>query len=642
MSKIVLANEISLPLFKKAVVGDERVSERNVVEYFRIVKSNIYIERQENLKTLELKDVIEEVKKYVVRKDDIVKTFYRDLSEVLRKSRIELALDQIMHYITTYGTDFETEMYHKNEWLNIPEVKDTFEKIVVVPSITQSEFNKELVNLLESNIALSEDLIEKIILYIDAEKININLKNVRNKEFLRAYKYKRGIIEDIDDIITFIHKESLGNFLSIKTKTLFNEDGYMWLTIPDSVINHIRNLTKDQLVEYAKSFNRNKSVWMTLKREIEDRKCRRNINKISKLSKIHHQPVKLPDYMRIADLSIVEFDNVVRNLEFGYLVKIARYLKMRINAESDEFPLIIRVRNGKSYVKNVKVGVKSDLQRKFDFVKVEISRRVVNYFVKNNVKIKESDKFALAIPVNEKQFVGEFPVGSSLTTPDRNLVFGISWRGRADFDLSAVNDNRKVGWNGYFNTDELFFSGDITDAPNGATELIFTKNATKEFLIKVNLFNRRDNTKGFKFFIGTTERYLPQKKKQFYQRNIEEILTPDEIVFAHYFEVDGNKNERTMGFLENNKFYFVDFLANEFVAGVSSKETMEAYKHYVKGFLTFNEILSANDISNINHIVEENAKKAQEKGEQIEVKELDFENPDKIILLNLLKENNEA
>jgi len=47
-----LASEISLNLFNKVVINNEKVSNRSIEDYFKIVDCNIYIEKQENLNLL--------------------------------------------------------------------------------------------------------------------------------------------------------------------------------------------------------------------------------------------------------------------------------------------------------------------------------------------------------------------------------------------------------------------------------------------------------------------------------------------------------------------------------------------------------------------------------------------------------------
>ena len=45
------------------------------------------------------------------------KTFHKSWNKILKSSRTELLMDQIRHYVSTYGSDFQDEMYIPNEYL---------------------------------------------------------------------------------------------------------------------------------------------------------------------------------------------------------------------------------------------------------------------------------------------------------------------------------------------------------------------------------------------------------------------------------------------------------------------------------------------------------------------------------------------
>ena len=63
----------------------------------------------------------------------------------------------------------------------------------------------------------------------------------------------------------------------------------------------------------------------------------------------------------------------------------------------------------------------------------------------------------------------------------KNSVVGIYWRndwGSRDFDLSFTDVfNNKIAWNSAYYSDNksVIYSGDITNAPDGANEIIYFK-----------------------------------------------------------------------------------------------------------------------------------------------------------------------
>ena len=170
---------------------------------------------------------------------------------------------------------------------------------------------------------------------------------------------------------------------------------------------------------------------------------------------------------------------------------------MRVNAvNSDKFllkmPLFVVIRHGKKYFTETKIPQNKELLfQKYDFIKQVLKNRILKSINKNNIVFKNFDYINLAIPYSKKKFVGKYPVGSELVVDMKNLILGISWYGKnVDFDLSVISSKGKVGWNGAYCIDDknIFFSGDVTSAPHGATELIWIKHPEKiRDIFKVNV-----------------------------------------------------------------------------------------------------------------------------------------------------------
>ena len=55
---------------------------------------------------------------------DYNSTFYKNWNDVTSKSRFQLFLDQIMHYASTYGTDFTGEVYLPEGEIILPDLKN--------------------------------------------------------------------------------------------------------------------------------------------------------------------------------------------------------------------------------------------------------------------------------------------------------------------------------------------------------------------------------------------------------------------------------------------------------------------------------------------------------------------------------------
>ena len=80
------------------------------------------------------------------------------------------------------------------------------------------------------------------------------------------------------------------------------------------------------------------------------------------------------------------------------------------------------------------------------------------------------------------------------------MIFGVWWTNtnhhRIDLDLHAIALNGgTIGWDSSYRTENALFSGDITDAPKGATELVYIdKNYEDTILLTLNYYNFREDT----------------------------------------------------------------------------------------------------------------------------------------------------
>lgn len=113
-----------------------------------------------------------------------------------------------------------------------------------------------------------------------------------------------------------------------------------------------------------------------------------------------------------------------------------------------------------------------------------------------------------ALPTTEKQFIGNIPSGSYVEVGE-DMVMGVRWsnveRHRVDLDLSMANISGKLGWDGAYRGNDTQFSGDITDAPHGATEVFRIGNQAEGlWMVNLNFFNYEENCKvPFKMFVGS-------------------------------------------------------------------------------------------------------------------------------------------
>lgn len=113
--------------------------------------------------------------------NDLNKTFHKSWEKIKNTSRYDLLIEQITHYVSTYGSDFQNEIYIPAEILNIPDMKMVFK---VIKACTVEEMQEKCISLLRSGMALKEETIDDLldILHNELEYDFTGKENIRNKE----------------------------------------------------------------------------------------------------------------------------------------------------------------------------------------------------------------------------------------------------------------------------------------------------------------------------------------------------------------------------------------------------------------------------------------------------------------------------
>lgn len=451
------------------------------------------------------------------------KTFHKSWNTIFRSSRTDLLIEQIRHYISTYGSNFQEEIYIPNEILDIPDSKIVFK---VVKAFSKKEMTQKCLQLLQSGIALKEETINEV-LSILVDELSFKFtgnENIKNKEAVIKIADMYGVIpNDTLEFFRYILYRTTGESLLIKSKEVID-------AIKNSNYNPAVQLEKFGLEKLAEIFNRFKPLFLAFKP-----KCQKTINKISKLSKIHHKPlVTNPlNYVTCIVLAKEDFHWLDNATPFA-LFRAISACHTRIKGQ---YAFAYRIRNGKSFIKTNKVLGAAWVNYDFliNYCREKFSLKGKKFFLPQDVEY--------ALPTSEKMFVGNIPTGSKFM--GKSLAVGVYWEnqwGAHDIDLSGLNIGGKIGWNTDYKqgNGDLMYSGDITDAPNGAVEYLYAKNGLNEpTLVNSNVFSGRGNCeykmilgKGdqidYSFMMNPNHLFLETKCQSVQRQTILGILIPEE------------------------------------------------------------------------------------------------------------------
>lgn len=513
-------------------------------------------------------------------------TFYKTWNDVTNKSRFELFVDQVLHYMTTYGTDFNLgEGYKPNVYEGEPELT-TYK---IIKSCTFTDLYIKCIDMLSSGIALKSETVEYLTDYIvDYIKVykNINtfdIDNIKNREAIVILCDTLNILPKSGaKLFAHIVYKATGLTMIVKNR----ETRKIIRANAEKVESIFSKLNDNQLKELATVFNRYKELFIAFKSAIS----KKAINKISRYSKTYHKPMKRGFWETCLNDNVFEvLSNIESELEKATnfkLIQVMQSIRERLLLASGYYgDNMYIIRNGKIFILDNKYTIDDNYFRWEKIYELCKNQLIKNLSTKAcNIKLPKH--YELVCPTSEKNFIGDFPMGTNCIL-GKNSVVGIYWRndwGTRDFDLSFADVlGNKIAWNsGYYNDNKsVIYSGDMTNAPDGANEIIYFKDDNvPNGIVSINRYSGEAGSK-YKLFFGTdtynnVSDYIAMKNMQSYMVNPNNILLEAEIT-------QGEMTQQTIGMVFDGKFYFYSLSCgyNKILSAVQEKN-MNAGEEMVK------------------------------------------------------------
>ena len=529
-------------------------------------------------------------------------TFYQNWEDVTSKTRFELFIDQLLHYVTTYGTDFACEGngYVPNATPVGPVYISLFKDYKVIMPCTEEDVYNRCMDMLTSGIAMKQATIETIVDYV-VEYVTENdllttgefdIDDIANREALTLLCDELGIAPNKKfDLFRYIMYKTTGSTLIIKNKPTINA------IIRSNTQFDFNTLSDRQLIGLASIFYRFKPLFLAFKKTCTEGAyystpvTSRNahvINKIRRMAPKYHTPLAesvMTTMLGKAHDSTVITETAAQMNTFQ-IVRLMNTIIERLN-RTDEKAMYI-VRNGKMFVKDAKSydGMITYYATVFNILKNELVSRLSE----KATYVKYPKNMVLACPTSEKNFVGDLPFGTYMDLQDSDSFIGIYWKeewGTHDFDLSVLNiDGIKVGWDSRYYSDnqDVVYSGDMTSARPEATEIMLFKKGATDGSVMVNRYNGRDGSK-FRFFGGV-------ESNMKLRRNY--MVDPNFIKFSA--DVVSDTVEQTIGLLNDGRFYVMALGSGNSIVSFhkGSKQNERYYASVLKAqsYIKLNYILS--------------------------------------------------
>jgi len=597
--------------------------------------------------------------------EEVNKSFHKSWQKVKNANLEDLVVEQLTHYLTTYGKenpveyieeksiqwgvdnlgakiiglrDFESNkiqdadyIYIPKEALEIPEFEGL--NLAIIHGYTKKELKEKLLDLLETGIALNEDSIRDVIeVAIFVEVNGEDIEKIKNKEVRVAlYDYLNLIPKEPVEFLRYIIYKVTDKTLLIKSKEVIEQ---IKENSKESLIKLFRRYDREAgYKRLAEIFYRFKPIFLALR---TNTKMKQIINKIRRLAKKYHKPM-LEDYLNIVtakikhnELNVERLKEELEKVNIFRKIRLAYALKFRTKEDVDS--ILYRIRNGKGYATSFKFDNKIQARRILNIVLDSIANDI-----KRNVKNKKiyiPDYISYSLPATEKQFSGYFPCGSYISIPE-SMIVGIYWNNlgnkRVDLDLSTIDEEgSKIGWDASFRKDgaKILFSGDVTNAKDGASELLYVKRQGKQSLIVfVNFYNSYEfeDNKEVPFKIIVAKERVVDFKQNY-------MVNPNNIVAVAETKIKKKTSQKVLGLLvttfNENRFYFVETYLGRSITSWAS-EFVENTRKYLFNF--YENSIKLKDI-----LIRAGAKIVNKK-ERADI-DLSVENLQKDTILSLIKQ----
>jgi len=626
----------TIRLFKAVPITVKRKKKANKALLEKTIKKGFVFSPEViyNYSATELDELIGMVEKELgLTAKQMNNSFHKSWKKVKEATDEQLIMEQIIHYITTYGFEAmgiynEDSVYIPNEKLEIPHIEEI--KLTAIKGYTKKELKEKLLGILDSGIALKEDTIVDLIDVANFVVLNeTEIINIKNKEVKTRLYLDLGLVpEKPVEFLRFVLYVITGKSLIIKNPALIAElKENSKLSVNGLFIKYKKEHGLEKLAEI---FYRFKPLFLALKTNPQMKQI---INRIRKLAKKNHKPMK-EDYLNEITaklkkgqmLTEVKLKEELSKVNTFRKIRLAYALKFRTK---DVNAILYRIRNGKGYATKFNFTNKGEAKRILAIVLDSITADI-----KKNVKGKKiyiPKHITYALPATEKQFTGDFPSGTYVTV-DKDMVFGIHWDNvdshRIDLDLSLINCTGKIGWDaGYRSSDKsILFSGDITAPPkNGASELFYVQRQAKEaHIMMVNYYNY-DEAIDVPFKILIAKEQVSNLGKNY-------TVDPNKVLSIAKTKI--NKRQMILGLVVTTtkecRFYFAESAIGNTISS-SGKDYVEHSKQYLFDF--YGNTINLNTL-----LVEAGAKLVDDK-EKCDI-DLSPEELQKDSILNLIKAKN--
>lgn len=454
------------------------------------------------------------IDEYGVDMAKVNSTFYKRFSDVENRSELQLRIDQLAHYMSTYGRGIDRSdiVGYEPEYLKGLDI-DVEHDLTYIESLSIEEIGEKVKTMLTSGMALDEDTQKNLITVIEECGLPVSdyLDRISNREFMcRMCKELNLLPKNFDEFTRYLIYLGTGSTLLIKSRAMLTELDWLDRDAHARQEKAFNQYVKQFGIEtVAKNITRYRKLYLVLRKRFTDKTL---LNRAMKLSKRMYVPRKQSPLEHVMDLD-VSLDAIRKSMAKAPIYKLIKIMNAMMRKDGTMEARYFKIRNGKSYLKlhnkDWRLGLinwTNKIQRKNlvqQMIVNELKRRYGDWSDKMFYIPKDIN---YALPTSGKDFVGTLPYMSSYEFRGKDVSLGVAWNTPADLDLHMLSlSGEHYGWNSSYNG-TVTYSGDMTHLnPYGhAAEFYKIKadDLTAPMVVSVNDFHSEGEVKFDVFVTG--------------------------------------------------------------------------------------------------------------------------------------------
>lgn len=397
-------------------------------------------------------------------------TFYKRFSDVENRSELQLRMDQLAHYMSTYGRGIDRSDIAGYEPEYLKELNiDVEHDLTYVEALPVKEIGEKVKNMLTSGMALDEDTQKNLITVIEECRLPVSdyLDKISNREFMcRLCKELNLLPKNFDEFTRYLIYLGTGSTLLIKSRAMLTELDWLRHNAHARQEKAFNQYVKQFGIEtVAKNITRYRKLYLVLRKRFVDKTL---VNRAMKLSKRMYVPRKQSPLEHVMDLD-VSLDAIRGSIAKAPVYKLIKVMNAMMRRDGALEARYFKIRNGKSYLKTEDtdwhrglINWKNKTRRKNRVRQMIVNELKARYGDWSDKVFYIPEGINYALPTSGKDFVGTLPYMSSYEFKGKDVSLGVAWNTLADLDLHMLSlSGEHYGWNSSYDG-TVTYSGDMT------------------------------------------------------------------------------------------------------------------------------------------------------------------------------------